>query len=88
MSTATITTSSLARHLLGKVETSEADMPYRLARLVARVLLSARLRQRRKWCALAQTLAQAPAVEERLVLQAMAWLSRKPGGNCSATFYA
>lgn len=51
--------------------------PYRLARLVARVLVSRRLRQRRKWCSLAQDLARDPMVEERLVKQAIVWLERR-----------
>lgn len=51
--------------------------PYRLARLVARVLVSQRLRQRRKWCALARELAADPMVEKRLVHQAVVALERR-----------
>lgn len=53
-------------------------MPYRLARLVARVLVSSHLRQREKWCALAHALARDPSVESRLILQAIGWLRRTP----------
>lgn len=58
----------------------EADavvFPYRLARLVARVLVSQRLRQRRKWCALARELAADAMVEKRLIHQAMVALERR-----------
>lgn len=51
------------------------DTPQRLARLVARVLVSRRLKERRKWCAVARGVAADPCVEDRLVLQAMRWLS-------------
>lgn len=51
--------------------------PYRLARLVARVLVSRRLRQRRKWCGLAHELAADPMVEKRLIHQAMVALERR-----------
>ncbi len=55
------------------------DTPQRLARLVARVLVSARLKQRRKWCDVARSVAADPSVEDRLVRQAMHWLSIQPG---------
>ena len=55
------------------------DTPQRLARLVARVLVSQRLKQRRKWCQMARTVAADPCVEDRLVRQAMRWLSLQPG---------
>jgi hypothetical protein len=54
------------------------DTPQRLARLVARVLLSRRLKQRRKWCQVARIVAADPSVEDRLVQQAMRWLSMQP----------
>lgn len=54
------------------------DTPHRLARLVARVLVSRRLRQRRKWCEVAKAVAADPCVEERLVQQAMRWFSIHP----------
>lgn len=55
------------------------DTPQRLARLVARVLVSKRLKQRRKWCQLARVVAADLCVEDRLVRQAMRWLSIQPG---------
>lgn len=55
------------------------DTPQRLARLVARVLVSQRLKQRRKWCQVARSVAADPCVEDRLVRQAMRWLSIQPG---------
>lgn len=55
------------------------DTPQRLARLVARVLVSRRLKQRRKWCDVAKGLAADPCVEERLIRQAMRWFSIQPG---------
>jgi hypothetical protein len=55
------------------------DTPQRLARLVARVLLSRRLKQRRKWCQVARIVAADPSVEDRLVQQAIRWLSMQPG---------
>lgn len=55
------------------------DTPQRLARLVARVLVSRRLKQRRKWCAVARSVSADPSVEDRLVRQAMHWLSIQPG---------
>lgn len=56
----------------------DVTAPYRLARMVARVLVSTHLRQREKWCGLAECLAADPMVEERLVHQAIGWLSLKP----------
>ena len=64
----------LARQLLGHATAGRPDSAYRLARMVARVLVSERLKQRRKWCLLAQTLAGNPAVEQRLIHQALRWL--------------
>lgn len=61
--------------------TGAPDMPYRLARLVARVLVSSHLRQRDKWCALAHALARDPSVEIRLILQAIGWLRRTPSAS-------
>ena len=66
----------LGKRLLILAEELSPDSHYRLARIVARVLVSRRLRRRRKWCNLAKTLAQDPGVEERLVRQALAWLRR------------
>jgi Holliday junction resolvase-like predicted endonuclease len=57
----------------------ELDTPQRLARLVARVLVSQRLKQRRKWCDVARSVAADPSVEDRLIQQAMHWLSIQPG---------
>jgi hypothetical protein len=68
--------SMLGKRLLILAEELSPDSHYRLARIVARVLVSRRLRRRRKWCNLAKTLAQDPGVEERLVRQALAWLRR------------
>ncbi|MBL9155151.1 MAG: hypothetical protein JNK37_21895 [Verrucomicrobiales bacterium] len=64
----------LAGHLLARAEVLAPDAYYRLARMVARVLLSRHLRQRRKWCDLARGLVANPGVEDRLVRQAMGWL--------------
>jgi len=64
----------LAEHLLVLAEVGRADSYYRLARMVVRVLTGRYLKQRRKWCALARSLAAAPGVEDRLVWQAMRWL--------------
>lgn len=69
--------SPLARQLLVHAETGRPDNPYRLARMVARVLVSERLKQRRKWCSLAKTLAEDPAVEQRLIHQALGWLRHR-----------
>lgn len=70
-------TPSLARRLHAIPKADAVVFPYRLARLVARVLVSRRLRQRRKWCALAQDLAVDPMVEKRLIHQAMVALERR-----------
>ena len=67
--------SSLAESLLAAAAVGEPDAYYRLARMVARVLLGTRLRRRAKWCSLAQTLWADPGVEERLVLQSLRWLN-------------
>ena len=67
----------LAARLRAAAERGDGDAFYRLARIVARVLVSKRLRQRRKWCSLARNLASGQAVEERLVLQAISWLRRR-----------
>lgn len=68
---------SLAAHLVCRAEESSPDAYYRLARIVARVLVSQRLSERRKWCDLARELAARPEVEERLVRQAISWLERR-----------
>lgn len=65
---------SLAAHLVRRAEELSPDAYYRLARIVARVLVSRHLRERRKWCDLAHGLAARPEVEERLVRQAISWL--------------
>lgn len=65
---------SLAQRLLNSPSAATVDAPYRLARIVARVLLSKHLRQRRKWCNLARELGADAAIEERLVHQAIGWL--------------
>ena len=67
---------ALAERLRDAAERGEGDAYYRLARIVARVLVSKHLRQRHKWCSLARSLVSGQAVEERLVLQAIAWLKR------------
>lgn len=54
------------------------DTPQRRARLVARVVVSQRLKQRRKWCDVARSVAADQSVEARLVRQAMHWLSIQP----------
>lgn len=71
-----VSSSDLAAHLLRRAEVLSPDSHYRLARIVARVLVSRRLRERRKWCDLARALAADEAVEERLVQQAIRSLSR------------
>ncbi|GEP41709.1 hypothetical protein [Brevifollis gellanilyticus] len=76
--------SALAERLFRIPEAEAVVFPYRLARLVARVLASQRLRQRRKWCSLAQELARDPMVEERSVKQAIGWLERR--ATMKATF--
>jgi len=68
--------SDLAAHLLRRAETLAPDSHYRLARMVARVLVSRHLRERRKWCDLARGLASDGGVEDRLVRQAMRSLAR------------
>lgn len=73
--------SALAVHLLHRAETASPDAYYRLARIVARVLVSRRLRERRKWCDLAKNLAARDEVEDRLVRQAMQWLHQRGHGR-------
>lgn len=68
--------SPLAERLLVRAETAAPDAYYRLARMVARVLVSRGLRRRKKWCDLAKALAAHPGVEERLVRQALGWLEK------------
>ncbi|MCX6837476.1 MAG: hypothetical protein NTX35_06650 [Verrucomicrobia bacterium] len=68
---------SLAARLGDFAERGPGDAYYRLSRIVARVLVSRRLRQRKKWCDLARQLAQNPGVEDRLVMQAMRWLGQE-----------
>jgi hypothetical protein len=65
---------SLAARLGDFAERGPGDAYYRLSRIVARVLVSRRLRQRKKWCDLARQLSQNPGVEDRLVMQALRWL--------------
>lgn len=67
---------ALAARLEAFAESGPGDAYYRLSRLVARVLVSSRLRQREKWRDLAHRLSQNPGVEHRLILQAMRWLNR------------
>ena len=55
----------LAERLRVAAERGDGDAYYRLARIVARVLVSHHLRQRHKWCALARSLSSTKAVEER-----------------------
>lgn len=66
----------LADRLLTVAACGRADAYYRLARMVARVLVSVRLRQHEKWRTLARQLAESPGVEDRLVMQAIGWLRR------------
>ena len=68
--------SDLAAHLLRQAEVLSPDAYYRLARMVARVLVSRRLRERRKWCEFAKHLSKDFGVEDRLVWQAISWLRR------------
>lgn len=75
---------ALAERLHAAAATGRADAYYRLARIVARVLVSVRLRRREKWCALARQLADNSFVEERLVLQAIGWLRRGRGSSSAA----
>lgn len=73
----------LAGRLLDLAEKGHPDSYYRLARMVARVLAGGRLKQRRKWCDLARSLAAAPGVEPRLIQQALRWL--QPAGQASGS---
>lgn len=66
----------LASRLVTAAACGRADAYYRLARIVARVLVSVKLSQREKWRSLAHQLAADPGVEDRLVLQAIGWLRR------------
>ncbi|MFM2167642.1 MAG: hypothetical protein RIS79_2013 [Verrucomicrobiota bacterium] len=68
--------SQLATRLGFAAEHGRADAYYRLSRIVARVLVSARLKQRPKWRSLAKQLSQNPGVELRLVHQAIRGLNR------------
>lgn len=72
-----------AAQLLARLQRISAagglDTPQRRARLVARVLVSRRLKQRRKWCHVARSVATDSCVEDRLVRQAMRRLSIEPG---------
>ena len=68
---------SLVQRLHAIPKAGAVVFPYRLARLVARVLVSRRLRKRRKWCAMAQELAADSMVERRLIHQAMGALERQ-----------
>lgn len=74
----TPTGNQLACQLLDRAAAGRPDSAYRLARMVARVLVSRRLQQRRKWCSLAQSLAASPVVEPRLIHQALRWLQSSP----------
>ncbi len=76
MALASTDSSPLASRLIAAAAQSDAAAYYRLARMVARVLESSHLRQRRKWCELARALSRDPAVEDRLVHQAIGWLRR------------
>ncbi len=78
MDTANTPATSLAERLVAFAERGPGDAYYRLSRVVARVLVSRRLRQRKKWCDLARQLAQNPGIEDRLVMQAMRWLDQRP----------
>ena len=71
-----------AARLVAYADCGRADAYYRLARIVARVLVSVKLRQRKKWRTLARVISEAPGVEDRLVLQAIGWLRR--GRNLTA----
>lgn len=68
---------ALAARLGDFAERGPGDAYYRLSRIVARMLVSQRLRQRQKWCALARQLAHNPGVEDRLVMQAIRWLGQE-----------
>lgn len=76
MNTAATSATSLAERLVAFAERGPGDAYYRLSRIVARVLVSRRLRQRPKWCDLARQLSQHTGVEDRLVMQAMRWLNQ------------
>jgi hypothetical protein len=76
MNAAATTATSLAERLVAFAERGPGDAYYRLSRVVARVLVSSRLRQRKKWCDLARQLSQHAGVEDRLVMQAMRWLKQ------------
>lgn len=68
---------TLAARLVRRSGDLSPDAYYRLARIVARVLVSRNLRKRRKWCDLARDLAGFPEVEGRLVRQAISSLGRR-----------
>jgi hypothetical protein len=72
-----VSSSDLAAHLLRRAEVLSPDSHYRLARIVARVLVGRPLRLRRKWCDPARALAADEAVENRLVRQAIGSLDRQ-----------
>jgi hypothetical protein len=74
----------LASRLVAAAECGRPDAYYRLARIVARVLVSVNLRQHEKWRGLARQLAVSPGVEDRLILQAMGWLQRGQGIEVTA----
>ncbi|MBE7493420.1 MAG: hypothetical protein HS117_00585 [Verrucomicrobiaceae bacterium] len=76
MKAAATSDTSLAERLVAFAERGPGDAYYRLSRVVARVLVSRRLRQRKKWCDLARQLSQNAGVEDRLVMQAMRWLNQ------------
>ncbi len=73
----------LAERLLRSPLAETVVAPYRLARIVARVLVSKHLRQRKKWCDLARSLASDPSVEQRLINQAIGWLKPSSYTNLS-----
>lgn len=76
MNAAPTPATSLAGRLVAFAESGPGDAYYRLSRVVARVLVSRPLRQRKKWCDLARQLSQNAGVEDRLVMQAMRWLNQ------------
>jgi len=88
----------LAARLGFAAENGRGDAYYRLSRIVARVLVSTRLKHCPKWRSLATQLSQNPGVELRLVHQAIRWLNRaavrqqrKGHGDCvrvSPAFHA
>ena len=59
----------------------DVDTPYRKARIVARVLVSKRLKERRRWCDLAKQLVEDPSVENRLIGQAVRWFELRQREN-------